>query len=123
MTSQTSQTTRAIRKVCLAALLTFATAAAIGGEACVTHAATVSDAPAVTVRYGDLNLATAEGNRSLLHRIVAAAAKVCPANSAGSRLARNRSCMEEAIARAVSDTKSPQLAELQAARTSRNVRS
>lgn len=123
MTSQTSQTTRAIRKVCVAALLTFAAAAAIGGEACGVHAAAASDVPSIAVRYGDLNLATAEGNRVLLRRIVAAASKVCPANSPGSKLARNRSCMEEAIARAVSDTKSPQLAELQAARANRNVRS
>jgi len=123
MTSQTSQTTHAIRKVCVGVLLTFATVVAIGGEACGVHATTASDAPSVTVRYGDLNLATTEGNRVLLHRIVTAASKVCPANSPGSRLARNRSCMEEAIARAVSDTKSPQLVELQAARASRNVRS
>jgi UrcA family protein len=120
MTSQTSQTTNAIKKVCVAALLTFATAAAIGGEACGGHAAAASDAPSIAVRYGDLNLATADGNRALLHRIVAAASKVCLATPApGSRIARNRSCMEEAIARAVSDTRSPQLAELQAARASR----
>jgi UrcA family protein len=121
MTSQTSQTTNAIKKVCVAALLTFATAAAIGGEACGVHAAAAaSDAPSIAVRYGDLKLATADGNRALLHRIVAAASKVCLATPApGSRITRNRSCMEEAIARAVSDTRSPQLAELQAARASR----
>jgi UrcA family protein len=126
MTSQTSQTTGTVRKVCVAALLTFATAVAIGGEACGAHAAiaAASDAPSITVRYGDLNLATAEGNRVLLRRIVVAASKVCPAATApGSRLARNRSCMEEAIARAVSDTQSAQLAEMQAARTTHNVRS
>ena len=125
MTSERSLTaSRAFTLACAAALLAFGAAAANAGEACETHAsASASDVPAITVGYGDLNLATREGNRVLLRRIVTAAAKVCPAIPAsGPRLtSRVSSCREEAIARAVSDTKNAQLVEMHAAARGRRM--
>ena len=122
MTSKSSHTaTGAFAVTLAAALFTFAVAVANAGPACDAHkSAAMSDVPAVAVSYGDLNLATAEGNRTLLRRIVSAAAKVCPASSAPGPLAsRVQDCRDEAISRAVSDTKSSQLAELHAARARR----
>lgn len=130
MTAQISRTASrafAVRTVFAAALLTCVASVANAHEGCETKTVTAAalDVPAVAVSYKDLNLATAEGNRTLYRRIVAAAGKVCPATPApGSRLAsRNRACLDEAISRAVNDTKSAQLAELDAARNRRDVRS
>ena len=123
MTSQTSLTpSRAFvgRTVLAAALITLVATSAYAGAACETQVSSAkSDVPSVVVNYGDLNLATAEGNRVLYRRIVAAAAKVCPAiTPPGSRIASgDRSCMDEAISRAVNDTQSAQLAELLASRS------
>ncbi len=119
MTSNSSHTASGAFAMTLAAALFMSAAAVVNaGEACDTHAsAAMSDVPSRAVSYSDLNLATAQGNRTLLRRIESAAAKVCPATSApGALPSRVRDCRDEAIARAVSDTKSSQLAELHAAR-------
>lgn len=103
--------TSAVRMMVATALLALAATAA-GAQAAPQSA---TDIPAITVKYSDLNLATPEGNRVLYRRIVAAAAKVCPPTEiTGTRLSRNRGCVDQAVARAVSATKNAQLAEIQA---------
>lgn len=91
----------------LAACLIGASGAALAGTA-------PDVAPAVTVSYGDLNLATDHGNSALYTRIRAAARQVCFADRVDirdlGRLAEVRSCESQAIARAVRDVHSPQLA-------------
>jgi UrcA family protein len=89
----------------------------LAGPAMLTHAATPDDVvPYVVVKYGDLNLSTEEGNRTIYRRIIAAARQVCP--DEGSRdlqaFAISRACRDAAIARAVAAVPSRRLAELHA---------
>jgi UrcA family protein len=79
------------------------------------------DTPAVAVHYADLNLATEQGTVALYRRIVNAAHGVCDANTPRSvRLATQvQRCIDQAVARAVNDVRSPKLAELQAAHVRR----
>ena len=80
-----------------------------------------SDPPSVSVRYDDLNLATAAGVNALYHRISTAARAVCPdiySRDLGIVAAGER-CQASAIAHAVSDLHNPQLALLHASRVSR----
>jgi UrcA family protein len=78
-------------------------------------------APAVHVRYDDLNLATASGTSALYQRIKNAADKVCPdyASRDLGLVAAGASCRADAIARAVSDMHNSQLAMLHANRVDR----
>jgi UrcA family protein len=80
-----------------------------------------AQAPAVSISYADLNLATEQGTVALYRRIVSAAHRVCDTNTGpNARLAaRAQHCVNEAVARAVHDVQSPKLAELQAARSRR----
>jgi UrcA family protein len=89
------------------------TAVALTLAASMAHAQP-ADMQTLAVKSSDLNLATPEGNRTLYHRIVVAAEKVCSTPPAtGSRLPINsRSCVKKAIAQAVKATKSAQLAEM-----------
>ena len=67
-------------------------------------AATADEAPrSVTVQYGDLNLATDAGTRSLLSRLSAAAHQVCDDHGTRElgRLARAEGCFREALSSAV----------------------
>jgi UrcA family protein len=93
-----------------------AAGAAIGAVGSA-HANT-ADAPALTVRYGDLNLSTEEGSLVLYGRIVAAARQVCVIDDIRDLRAFHvaKACREEAIARAVRDVNSPMLASVYAAR-------
>lgn len=89
------------------------------GATSAAHAATESaDAPALTVRYSDLNLATEQGSLALYGRIVAAAQQVCVADDIRDlhAVAAARACREQAIAKAVRDVHSPVLASLYAER-------
>ena len=91
----------------------------VAAASSVAAAATSTDeAPAISVGYSDLNLSTEQGNVALYQRIVSAARQVCPTNTGpNARLAAQvQRCVDEAVARAVKDMQSPQLAELQAAR-------
>ncbi len=77
-------------------------------------AATPGDLPSLQVRYGDLDLSTDRGAQTLLHRIAAAAERVCP-RADGADLgafALSRSCRRQAIARAVQEVGSSRLAAL-----------
>jgi UrcA family protein len=79
------------------------------------------DVPAVVVSYGDLNLATSAGASTLYKRISTAAHEVCPFEDSKQprQMAYNHECRAAAIARAVHDINSPQLATLQAGRVKR----
>ena len=81
------------------------------GAAC---ADTLSDdpAPAVQVSYADLDLTTVLGAKTLYERIAAAEHKVCPDPDelTMSKLAQTSTCRKTAIAHAVHDVSSPQLA-------------
>jgi len=94
------------------ACLVTATVAGAGAAVAGTPVASVDHAPAVTVRYDDLNLASHSGMVQLYRRITVAANQVCPA--AGSRelsaLAANQKCRTEAIQRAVNDVHNTQFA-------------
>src|SRR5260370_30889255 len=88
----------------------------------VTFAAPPSDeAPSVTVRYDDLDLATAAGANTLYHRISGAARAVCRHEYTHDLrvIAGIESCRANAIAKAVHEVNNPQLALLHAARVSR----
>lgn len=120
MTSQRSLTaSRAIAVACAATLFALGSAAVTAGSAREPHtSAAMSDIPSLTVSYSDLNLATEQGNLVLLRRIEKAAVKLCPATSASGPWVPSsiQDCRDDAVARAVSDTKSALLAELHAAR-------
>lgn len=88
----------------------------------VARADTFTDVPKIAVKYGDLNLATDAGARTLYRRIATAARQVCPAGE-GSRIlkldAMARTCIRESISRAVHEVNSPRLAEVAAADVAR----
>jgi len=92
------------------AFTVLATGAAIGAAGSASAAS--ADAPALTVRYADLNLSTEQGALALYGRIVAAANRVCVAGNMldPDSMATARACREEAIARAVRDVNRPTLA-------------
>jgi len=78
-----------------------------------------ADAPSVAVSYGDLNLQTEHGARTLLQRIRLAAQEVCPQvpdNRDLSRIEARILCMHRAVARAVQQVGSPRLAAVLSAR-------
>jgi len=84
-------------------------------------AAPSDEAPSVTVRYDDLNLANASGVDALYHRISGAARAGCPGEYTRDLrvLAGIESCRANAIAKAVREVNNPQLAMVHAARISR----
>ena len=91
----------------------------LAGAAGIANAATpapVDAVPSVAVSYSDLNIASAEGARTLYTRIAAAARQVCPLADArdAEQVVSTHACRDAAIARAVHDINSPQLAALQA---------
>ena len=91
-------------------------------QADTSHNVTLSDqVPSVVVSYSDLNLATTTGARALYKRISTAAHEVCPFEDSRmpSQMAYNHECRAAAVARAVRDINSPQLAALQAERAKR----
>ena len=73
----------------------------------------------VVVRYAEAELATAEGVRHVQHRILSAVGQVCPAADSRDveRWARVEACRAQAIASAVAQVKSPQLAAVLAVST------
>ena len=116
MTTATSNQTHFRRPLAVAAAFAALTVASTSFAA-----APGSDPPSVSVRYVDLNLATAVGVNALYHRISTAARAVCP--DVYSRdlgvVAAGQRCQANAVARAVSDLHNPQLALLHASRVSR----
>jgi len=65
--------------------------------------AAAGEAPAVTVRYGDLNLASDAGTQVLLRRLSAAAHRVCGDDSQRdlTRLRHAQACFRESLSSAV----------------------
>jgi UrcA family protein len=102
---------------------TMACLALFAASAVTTTALAASPAdssPTVRVRYDDLNLSSEQGNQVLYRRIVKAAEEVCPGTHArdlDTRAAAER-CQAAAIAKAVGEVNSPQLAMLHASRVS-----
>jgi len=91
----------------------------------VARADAVSGVPRIEVKYTDLNIATAEGARTLYRRIATAARQVCPRGE-GSIVPKmdeiSRTCIREAISRAVREVNSPRLAEVEAAALARHTK-
>jgi UrcA family protein len=98
----------------LAAAMIGALGAANAGAAMTTEvAAAAANAPSVTVRFGDLNVASEAGARALYQRLVAAAHQVCPDDSGSFDLAKlrlDKACRDQAVLRAARQIPSPQLA-------------
>jgi UrcA family protein len=85
----------------------------LAGSVGAAQAATSTDeVPSVVVRYGDLDLSTTEGARTLYQRISVAARQVCPVEFTKvlSLVGKNRACREAAIERAVNAVNNPRLA-------------
>jgi UrcA family protein len=78
---------------------------------------------AITVTYGDLNLASDQGSKALYARIVSAARAVCGAYDVDARdlhaLAQEQACETRAIAQAVHQVNVPTLAALYSAHLTR----
>jgi UrcA family protein len=96
------------------AMITTVSACMLAGLVQVARAA--EPAPSITVAYGDLNLATAQGANTLYARIVDAARTVCGADRVDIRelraLGEARSCESNAIAQAVQAVHHPAQAAL-----------
>jgi UrcA family protein len=109
-----------LRRARLRTVMVVGCLAAIASGA--TFAATApAELPAVTVKYGDLNLSTHEGVQKLYGRIAQAARTVCETQNRldPKAVAASRSCESAAISRAVSDVNNPGLAATFANRVSR----
>ena len=115
MTTATSKLTALRRTLALAG------AFAAVSVAPMTFAAQTDAVPSITVRYSDLNLATASGVDALYHRISKAASNVCPNPDIRDLTAASlaKQCQVEAIARAVRDVNNPKLAVMHASHVSR----
>lgn len=81
-----------------------------------------NEAPSLVVSYDDLNLASEQGVLALYRRLSDAARRVCPLENSHDlgEFMRSRACRSEALARAVRAVNNPQLAAVQAARSSRS---
>jgi UrcA family protein len=113
MSSLIASSARIARTVVAALLAT--TAAGVPAS----YAQSLMTAPAITVNYSDLNLATTEGSHVLYQRLVDAAQRVCPTGGLAAELRHNRdrrSCISGAVERASKEIKSPRFAEVAAAR-------
>jgi len=112
----------------IANLTQFRRSLAVAGAFAALTVATTSfaaapsvDPPAVSVRFDDLNLSTANGVNSLYRRISVAARQVCPDVSSRDLVvvAAAQRCQATAVSRAVSKLNNPQLALVHAAHVSR----
>ena len=114
MTSRALHIGARVRTATAFALIAACVAVSAAGSA---RAASVADAPALKVRYGDLNLATEQGSLALYARIQAAAQQVCAPDDIRDlrSVAAARSCRQQAIAQAVQAVHSPVLASVYAA--------
>lgn len=80
----------------------------------LTDSPRAEELPRVTVKYGDLDLSTAEGTERLLRRIKGGARQVCGDPDGTRDLARwlsVRRCYSQAVARAVEDVQAARLTE------------
>lgn len=95
----------------------------IGAAGSALAASPTDGATSVRVAYGDLNLASDQGNSALYARIRAAARQVCFVDSVDmrdlARYAAARSCEAHAIANAVQAVHNPGLAAIYSAHSPR----
>jgi UrcA family protein len=98
---------------CMLAAVTGCMAVGLAG---VAHSATPDGAPSVRVPYGDLNLASEQGANTLHARVAAAARQVCAPDGFDSRNLNayfvQRSCVSQAIANAMREVQSREVASL-----------
>ncbi len=89
--------------------------------AATAGAATADDVPRVVVKYDPGTLSDEAGARALYHRIVRAAAAVCPVENPQDlyQAELGRECREQSIARAVHQINSPRLAEVYSSHSKR----
>ncbi|HUK03397.1 MAG TPA: UrcA family protein [Steroidobacteraceae bacterium] len=75
-----------------------------------------ADAHSFAVHYSDLDVASPQGAMQLYRRIAFAATQVCPDNGVRdlTEVAKMRACRSQAIAHAVQEVRSPQLAAVSA---------
>jgi UrcA family protein len=87
--------------------------------------AAAAEAPWVAVSYSDLDINSQAGAEKLYERIVRAAAQVCPLpeTSEMMKFVAMTQCRHQAVARAVSSVRSPQLASVYTSRTHRALQS
>ena len=86
-----------------------ATGAAYAGNAAAGTSASKQNA----ISYGDLDLSTQEGNRTLYERIRTASQKACAVSATGTRISvSDRRCVEDAVSKTVQSMHSPMLAEV-----------
>ena len=99
----------------------FALAAGVVFVSTASAGTPATDVPMATVRYGDLDLSTNAGAKTLYNRISMVARQVCPSDESRdlSRLHIARACQQAAIERAVRSVNSPHLAAAYAAATHR----
>ena len=115
MTSATLSIAARLRTATAFALLAACVSVPASGAA---HAATESsDAPKLTVRYSDLDLATQQGSQALYGRIAAAARQVCAVDDIRNlaALAAADAYRAQAIEKAVREVHSARLASVYAA--------
>jgi UrcA family protein len=88
-----------------------------GASGLAAAGAPLSNVPAVVVRYADLDLGSEQGARTLYRRILGAAEAVCPQADIRDleRSVQSHRCRQQAVARAVQNVSSPQLAAIYAA--------
>lgn len=99
----------------------------LGGVLSASAAGAVSaatpgdDVPRIVIRFSPDELASQDGARHLYHRLVEAAANVCPDVSTGSRFPSpaTQHCRAQSVARAVWEINNPRLAEVFANSTRR----
>jgi UrcA family protein len=87
----------------------------LAGTLGVAHAAApAADIPSVVVSYGDLDLSSTDGVRTLYKRISLAAQEVCPSVNSmeAKQVAFARHCRKDAIEHAVAQIHSAQLVAL-----------
>jgi UrcA family protein len=118
----TAATCKANSNLSTSRLLTALAACLLGGALSAAHAASPADGvPTMVVSYGDLNLSTDDGARTLYRRIAAAARQVCPLEDPRDLVgtAHSNACRTQAVARAVRDINSPRVAALHAEHSNR----
>jgi UrcA family protein len=107
--------------------LKFALLMLTGGLGCAVAAGTASaatpdnDVPSIVIHYTNQTLATDRGVQQLYAQIVRAARQVCPDASIRDlgALASVKQCRQQAVARAIHQVDSPELASLHAASSKR----
>jgi len=113
MTHESSMKQVAVSRPKLTLLMVLCGVVGAAASGAVSAAAPADDVPRQVVKYSPATLSTDAGVKSLYHRIVNAAAEVCPLPS-GTRFVPTAvaECRAQSIARAVHQVDNPRLAAL-----------